>query len=87
MPQVASAKKALRTSTRRRVINDRWRRKLRESLKAVRVAINAKDKKTASATFLKAQSVIDRAIRHKILKPNTAARKKSRIQKTISRIQ
>lgn len=83
MPQIASAKKDLRVSARKRVTNDRWRKKLRESLHALQTTITAKDKKAAQAAFLKTQSVIDRAARHKIIHPNKAARKKARLHKAI----
>ena len=86
MPQIASAKKALRVSARKRAVNDRWRKKLRESLHALQTAITAKDKKTAQAVFLKTQSVIDRAARHKIIHPNKAARKKARLHKAITKL-
>lgn len=86
MPQIASAKKALRVSARKRVINDRWRKKLRESLHALQTTIATKDKKAAQAAFLKTQSVIDRAARHKIIHPNKAARKKARLHKTITKL-
>jgi small subunit ribosomal protein S20 len=86
MPQIASAKKDLRTNARKRVINDRWRKKLRESLHTLQSAITTKDKKTAQAEFLKTQSVLDRAARHKIIHPNKAARKKARLHKAIHKL-
>lgn len=84
MPQLKAAKKALRSSIRRRRVNDRWRRKVRQSLKAVRDAIEAKDTKTATASLLKAQSALDKAARHSIIHKNKAARLKSRLTKAVS---
>lgn len=86
MPQIASAKKALRVNARKRVINDRWRKKLRESLHALQKTILSKDKKAAQTAFLETQSVIDRAARHKIIHPNKASRKKARLHKAISKL-
>ncbi len=83
MPQLQAAKKALRVSARRRVINDRWRRKVREALHDVRDAIRAQDKKAATEAYVKATSTIDRAARRNIIHPNSAARKKSRLHKAV----
>lgn len=86
MPQLQAAKKALRVSARRRVINDRWRRKVREALHAVRDAIRAQDKKAAAEAYVTATSMIDRAARRNIIHPNSAARKKSRLHKAVANI-
>ena len=86
MPQTASAKKALRVSARRRAVNDRWRKNLRSALRQIKDAIGANDKKQAVSLFEKTQSVIDRATRHRIIHPNTAARKKARLTQAINKI-
>lgn len=84
MPQTQSAKKALRASKNKRVINDRWRKKLRAALRTVQEAITAKDKKAAATAYHKAQSTLDRAARHNIIHKNKAARQKSRLLKAIT---
>lgn len=84
MPQLKAAKKALRVSARQRRVNDRWRQRVRTSVRAVRDAIVARDKPTAAQTFQAAQQQIDRAARRNVMHPNTAARKKSRLQKMIA---
>lgn len=86
MPQTTSAKKALRVSARNRVVNDRWRVKLRLAVRAVRDAVLAKDAKTATTAFVTAQSMIDRATKHYLLTPNAASRKKSRLLKSIQKL-
>ena len=86
MPQVKAAKKDLRKNSRRRVVNDRWRRKLREALNSVRDAISDGNQKQAESAYAKAQGTIDQAARHNILHPNKAARKKSRIQQAIAKL-
>lgn len=86
MPNLDSAKKELRKNERRRAINDRWRRKLREALKEVRSAINTKDAKKADTAYTTIQSIIDRAARRNIIPPNAAARKKARLQQAIKKI-
>lgn len=86
MPQTAAAKKALRVSARRRSINDRWRRKLRDSLKGVRVALTSGQKDAAQKAYATAQVAIDRAARHRVIARQAAARKKSRLQKAIAKL-
>jgi small subunit ribosomal protein S20 len=80
MPQTASAKKALRSNARRRVVNDRWRRKVREALRQARIVIQAGKKEAALEILTKAESVLDRAAQRNIIHPNKAARKKSQLQ-------
>jgi len=86
MPQLKSAKKALRVSARRRIVNDRWRKKMRESVQAVQAAIAAGNQKDAVKNYIQAQSIIDRTARRHIIHPNKAARKKSRLLKAIAKI-
>lgn len=78
MPQTSSAKKALRVSARRRVINDRWREKLRTLERTFKKALAAKKADEARSVLTKVQSVVDRMARRHIVHKNTAARKKSR---------
>jgi small subunit ribosomal protein S20 len=84
MPQLQAAKKALRASARRRAVNDRWRVRFRASIRAVTDALQSKDTTKALEAFHKAQSLLDRAARRNVIHPNTAARKKSRLQKAIA---
>ena len=79
MPQTDAAKKALRAASKRRVINDRWRRKYRAAVKAARTAITDGDAKKGAELYKNAQSMLDRAARRNILHPNTAARKKAQL--------
>lgn len=86
MPQTASAKKALRSSQRQRVINDRWRGRLRTSLKELKEAIAGGQKDAAQAQYLTTQKTIDRAARHRIITKQAAARKKSRLARAVARL-
>ncbi len=83
MPQLQAAKKALRVSERKRAINDRWRRKMRDALRSLREAVTAGDKKGAEEAFAEAESILDRVARRNIIHPNKAARKKSRLHKQV----
>lgn len=86
MPQTKAATKALRTNERRRATNDRWRRKMRETLNKVRDAIRAGEKSKALEARTEAESTLDRAARRNIIHPNKAARKKSRLHKAIAKL-
>lgn len=86
MPQTNSAKKALRVALRRRAINDRWRTRLRSSIKELKTAM-ASGKKDAALTALQvAQKMLDRAARHHIITRQTAARRKSRFAHAIAKL-
>ena len=84
MPQTQSAKKALHAAARRRVINDRWRKKYRSAVKAVREAVAGGDTKNSDELYKTAQSMLDRATRRNIIHPNTAARKKAQLAKSLT---
>lgn len=86
MPQTKAAEKALRVSDRRRAVNDRWRRAVREALLGVRDAIAAGKKEPAQAAYILAQKTLDRAARRNIIHRNKTARKKSRLQKAIAKL-
>lgn len=78
MPQTASAKKALRVSERRRVINDRWQTKLHRIERKLQKALQDQKSDDAAKLFVEFQSTVDRMARRHILHRNTAARKKAR---------
>ena len=86
MPQLSAGKKALRTSARRRAVNDVWRQKIRSAMKSIREAVIAKDEKAALKELIAAESVLDKAARRNIIHPNKAARRKSRLRKTVATI-
>lgn len=86
MPQIEAAKKALRQNQRRRVINDKWRDKIRASVRSVKAAVLAQDSTKAAAALTVAQSNLDRASRRNILHPNTAARKKAFLARTVANV-
>ena len=86
MPQIKAAKKALRQNQRRRVINDRWRNKVRGAVRAVSDAVQAGDATTATAAAKNAQSVLDRAARRNVINKNAAGRKKAQLTKAAATI-
>lgn len=80
MPITKSAKKAIRVTARRKAVNDRRRKEMKEVIK--KVEKTAKDDKAGAKAMLpKAYKAIDKATKGKIIKKNNAARKKSRLSR------
>ncbi len=78
MAITTSAKKAHRQSKRKKVINDRHKLSVRMALKNVRLAQKG-DMKALAAAY----KAIDKATKHGLLKKNTAARRKSKVSRTL----
>lgn len=76
MPQTESAKKALRQSLKKRVVNLRI-------LKQLKTAVKKNKKNPNSANFIKLQSILDTAAKKNVIKKNRAARLKSRLVKLL----
>lgn len=87
MAITSSAKKAIRSSARKRVFNMRRRSALTSATKALTKALAAKDVAGAEKLLPAAFSAIDKAKKCGVVKGNTAARKKSRLALAIRRAQ
>lgn len=79
MPITKSAKKALRVSDRKRSVNDRTKKVMKEGIKKVQKLAGAKSTKETKASLSEAYAVIDKAVKKGVIKKNTAARKKSQL--------
>ena len=77
------AKKAHRSSQRKRVFNLRRKDKVSRSIKSLKKLVTAGKKKEAVAMIREVQSALDKAVKNKTLKKNTASRKKSRLSKLV----
>lgn len=85
MPQKAAAKKALRVSKKRNKRNTDIKDKLKAIIKKVRLSIeDSGASKKAEELLQEAVKIIDRAAQKKVIKKNTAARKKSRLYKKLN---
>lgn len=82
MPISDSAKKSLRVSKRKKIINDVYRKKVKEAVKVVMKAAK-KSKEEAKKLLSGAYKAIDKAAKRGVLKKNTASRKKSRLSKLV----
>jgi small subunit ribosomal protein S20 len=80
MPNTASAKKALRASSRKRVYNNLKKVKIKSAYKSLRKNLAAKpeeSQKSLSAVF----SALDKAVKSNYITKQKAARRKSRVTK------
>jgi len=80
------AKKAHRSSLRKRVSNMRRKDKVSSSIKSLKKLIATGKKKEALAMMREVQSALDKAVKGKTLKKNTASRKKSRLSKLVKKL-
>ena len=79
MPNIASAKKRLRQSIKRRARNRSVKSELRTEVRKVREAAAAGNVDQADAQMRVAMAKLDRAAVKRIIHPNRAARIKSRL--------
>ncbi|MBI2482304.1 MAG: 30S ribosomal protein S20 [Candidatus Vogelbacteria bacterium] len=82
MPIIKSAKKALRSSKRKRIQNDLRRDAMREAIRNTKKATGNEAKAALSLAY----QAIDKAAKRGIIKKNAAARKKSRLAVTIRQL-
>ncbi len=87
MPITRSAKKALRSSLRKREFNIARKSKVQKSLKSLKKLIADKNKKEAMVMMRSVQKALDKAVKGHTLDKNTASRKKSRLSRMIRKIQ
>lgn len=85
MAITTSAKRNIRSSSRKRVYNERGKKAMKDVMKTVRSLVAGGDKKAAQKILAKAYQAIDKAAKTNLIKKNTAARKKSRLAKFIAK--
>ena len=86
MPQHKSAKKRLRQSERRRVVNKSVKSNVSSQLKAIDKLIKDKKVEDSMAKLKEVMSVLHKSTRKKIMHLNKASRTISKLQKDISAI-
>ena len=86
MPITSSAKKALRASYRKRVVNLRLKASMDASLKKFRKLVSENKVEEAKALVPAIYKVFDKASKKDYIKPNTAARYKSRVMHALSKV-
>jgi small subunit ribosomal protein S20 len=85
MPNTKGARKAMRQSIKRRASNTATKDNIRESIKVVRRLVKAGKKTEAAAALGKAMSALDKAAKKNVIHKNNAARRKSRLAKSIAK--
>ena len=81
-----SAKKAHRSSLRKRIFNARRKIKVMKAIKSLKNLVTKGGKKEAQAMYRLMQTALDKAVKAGTLNKNTASRKKSRLSKLIKKI-
>ncbi len=86
MANTSAAKKALRTSSRKRLINNSRKSRIRSFIRKVNDSIKAGNKENALNDLKALQSEIMKGVSKKIIHLNTASRKISRLYTQIKNI-
>ncbi len=85
MPIIKSAKKALRSSKRKKMFNLRKKDQVSKSVKTLKKLISEKKVKDAEKLFPQVQKIIDKAAKTGLIKKNAASRKKSRLSAMVTK--
>jgi small subunit ribosomal protein S20 len=85
MAITSSAKKAIRSSDKKRVFNLRRKDAMKDLSKSLTKAVLAKDVAAAEKLLPAAYKAIDKAKKRGVIKANTAARKKSRLALSVAK--
>jgi small subunit ribosomal protein S20 len=86
MPNTTGAKKAHRSSLKKRVFNIRKSNAMNREVKSVKNLVLEGKQEEAQAGLSVAYKAIDKAAKRGIIKKNTAARKKSRLSLSIKKV-
>ena len=84
MPITQSAKKALRSSKKKKVFNLRRSNEMRDLIKQYKKLIAENKREEANKIMPMVQKAIDKASKRGIIKKNNANRKKSRLAKKVA---
>jgi len=83
MPIKKSAKKYMRVTVKKTEKNRKIKGQFRSAIKATREAIAKGDKDKAQENLKKSIQALDKAVEKNVIHKNTAARTKSRLNKTV----
>ncbi len=86
MPQLKASKKALRVTKRRTAYNKNIKTNLKASISKIRRAARDHKKEEAAQELKALNSKLDRAVKKRLYKKNTASRNKSRLAKLVNGI-
>ena len=83
MPITSSAKKAIRQSARKKLVNDRRTRAMKDMVKKIEKATKTGKKDDAVKMLPEAFAAVDKAAKRGVIKKNTASRKKARLARLV----
>ena len=86
MPNIASAKKRVRSSTKRQAVNHSRKTRIRGYVRKVEEAIASGDAKAAQEAFKAAEPEIMRGVSKGVVHKNTGSRKVSRLAKRVAKL-
>ena len=86
MPIIASAKKYMRVSARKRAQNNRWRFRIEHLQRKLKKAVVAHNAADAQSLFRTLQKTLDAAAQRRVIHKNAAARTKSRLAHALQRL-
>ena len=85
MPNKPSAKKAIRQSAKRNILNSARKEAIKNSVKKIKKLAQAGKKDEAKKLVAAAYQAIDKAVKRGVIKKNRANRKKSRLMKSLNK--
>ncbi len=85
MPTINSAKKRMKTSEKKRVLNRKVKSNIRITRNKLYTAIADGDETKLKEIFRKYCSLLDKAVKKGVIKANTASRRKSRVTARLRR--
>ena len=85
VPNLQSAKKALRQNKRRKALNLEYKKKMREPIKKFKKLLADKKTQEAKALLPQIYKALDKAAKHGTIKKNNASRLKSRLSTRINK--
>ena len=83
MPNIKSSKKSVKQDSKTTAANNVYTTRVKNSIKKVEKAITNKDKDLANTELKNVISNIDKACSKGLIKKNTCARKKARLNKKV----
>lgn len=87
MANIKSQKKRILIGKRNHDINASFKTRMRHAIKAVNVAVAAKNLEEAKKTLPVAEGLIDKSVKMGIQHPNTAARQKSHLMSAVAALE
>ncbi len=86
MPITKSAQKAQRQAATHEVANKRVKKEMRETVRSLEKAIDARSTDEAARLLSVAYKKLDKAAKKGVIHHNTASRKKSRLYRAVKRL-